>query len=192
MKRTSNLRRMIGTGLGCVVLGATVVAMAAPAGAADTHGTTAGAAATACTSRPSRSSAWPTTASPGPIRPLTPEKVQQLKDAAQACDIKLPRRPTLLTDRAEAVPGRPRHHPPDPAPHHGEGRAAQGRGPGLRRQAPAPPPPAHRRAAQCMAGQGITRPIRPLTPEKVQKIKDAADGVRRQAARAARGRRPPT
>jgi len=25
-----------------------------------------------------------------------------------------------------------------------------------------------------MAGQGITRPIRPLTAEKVQKIKDAA------------------
>ena len=27
---------------------------------------------------------------------------------------------------------------------------------------------------QCMKAQGITRPIRPLTAEKVQKIKDAA------------------
>ena len=43
MKRTSTLRRMLGTGLGSVVLGATVVAMAAPAGAADAPGATGGA-----------------------------------------------------------------------------------------------------------------------------------------------------
>ena len=43
MKRTSTLRRMLGTGLGAVVLGATVVAMAAPAGAADAPGATGGA-----------------------------------------------------------------------------------------------------------------------------------------------------
>ena len=32
-----------------------------------------------------------------PIRPLTKEKVQQLKDAAAACDIKLPVRTHVLT-----------------------------------------------------------------------------------------------
>jgi mRNA-degrading endonuclease toxin of MazEF toxin-antitoxin module len=96
MKRTSTLRRMLGTGLGCVVLGATVVAMAAPAGAADApnasgarrHRVHLTAEQKQCLSQQGITR---------PIRPLTPEKVAQLKDAAKACDIKLPLRRHVLT-----------------------------------------------------------------------------------------------
>ena len=85
MKRTSTLRRMLGTGLGAVVLGATVVAMAAPAGAADAPGATGGAR----------------------------------------------RAPRAPDHRAEAVPGRSRRHPPDPAAHGGEAQDPEGRGDGV-------------------------------------------------------------
>ena len=89
MQRTSTLRRMIGAGVGCLVLGATVATMAAPAGAADAtnptgtrrHRVHLTAEQKQCLSEQGITR---------PIRPLTPEKVQQLKDAAAACDIKLP------------------------------------------------------------------------------------------------------
>ena len=136
MKRTSTLRRMLGTGLGAVVLGATVVAMAVPAGAADAPGATGGAAP--APRAPDRRAE----AVPGqhqgvtrPIRPLTAEKIAaRSRTRPQACDIKLPR--AVRT-----------------------GSTAEQK--------------------QCLADHGVTRPIRPLTKEKV-------------AAAQGRGRRPAT
>jgi hypothetical protein len=98
MKRTSTLRRMLGTGLGCVVLGATVVTMAAPAGAADAPGGSgAGARRHRVHLTTEQKQCLADQGITRPIRPLTPEKVQKLKDAAAACDIKLPHRRHLLT-----------------------------------------------------------------------------------------------
>jgi mRNA-degrading endonuclease toxin of MazEF toxin-antitoxin module len=97
MKRTKNLRRLIGAGLGCVVLGATVVAMAVPAGAADGTGTPAPAARHRVHLTVAQRQCLKAKGITRPIRPLTPEKVAQLKAAAQACDIKLPLRKHVLT-----------------------------------------------------------------------------------------------
>jgi mRNA-degrading endonuclease toxin of MazEF toxin-antitoxin module len=97
MMRTSNLRRLIGTGLGCVVLGATVVTMAAPAGAADGTDTTAPTGRHRVHLTVEQRQCMKAQGITRPIRPLTPEKVQQLKDAAKACDITLPLRKHLLT-----------------------------------------------------------------------------------------------
>ena len=96
MKRTSNLRRMLGTGLGCVVLGATVVAMAAPAGAADAPNAT-GARRHRVHLTAEQKQCLSQQGITRPIRPLTPERVAQLKAAAKACDIKLPLRRHVLT-----------------------------------------------------------------------------------------------
>ena len=96
MKRTSTLRRMLGTGLGCVVLGATVVALAAPAGAADATNPT-GALRHRVHLTAEQKQCLADHGVTRPIRPLTPEKIQKIKDAAQACDIKLPLRHRLLT-----------------------------------------------------------------------------------------------
>jgi mRNA-degrading endonuclease toxin of MazEF toxin-antitoxin module len=95
MKRTSTLRRMLGTGLGCVVLGATVVAMAAPAGAADAPD--AGARRHRVHLTAEQKQCLSQQGITRPVRPLTPEKVQQLKAAAKACDIQLPLRKHVLT-----------------------------------------------------------------------------------------------
>ena len=173
MKRTSSLRRMLGTGLGCVVLGATVVAMAAPAGAADAPNATAArrprvhltAEQKQCLSQQGITQ---------PIRPLTPEKVAQLKAAAKACDIKLPLRRHLLTAEQKQClsqqgitrPIRPLT-PEKVAQLKAAAKACDIKLP-LRR---------HLLTAeqkQCLSQQGITRPIRPLTPEKVAQIKTAA------------------
>jgi len=96
MKRTSTFRRMLGTGLGCVVLGATVVAMAAPAGAADAPNAT-GARRHRVHLTDEQKQCLAQQGITRPIRPLTAEKIQKLKDAAQACDVKLPHRRHLLT-----------------------------------------------------------------------------------------------
>src|SRR3954471_8334562 len=96
MKRTSTFRRMLGTGLGCVVLGATVVAMAAPAGAADATGPT-GARRHRVHLTTEQKQCLAQHGVTRPIRPLTAEKIQTIKDAAKACDIKRPRLGHLLT-----------------------------------------------------------------------------------------------
>jgi hypothetical protein len=96
MKRTSTLRRMLGTGLGCVVLGATVVTLAAPAGAADAPGG-AGARRHRVHLTAEQRQCLADQGITRPIRPITPQKVQKLKDAAAACDITLPARATATT-----------------------------------------------------------------------------------------------
>ena len=97
MKRTSTLRRMLGTGLGAVVLGATVVAMAAPAGATDAPGGTGGARRARVHLTTEQKQCLADHGVTRPIRPLTKEKVAQLKAAASACDVKLPHRGPVLT-----------------------------------------------------------------------------------------------
>ena len=122
MDRTT-LRRLIGTGLGCVALGVSAVTMAGPAGAADTA---------AARHRPrltdEQKQCLADEGITRPIRPLTKEKVAALRAAAKACD--LPTRPhrPRLTDEQK----------------------------------------------QCLADEGITRPIRPLTKEKVAALRAAA------------------
>jgi mRNA-degrading endonuclease toxin of MazEF toxin-antitoxin module len=93
MKRSSTLRRMIGTGVGCLVLGATVVTLAAPAGAADTETGARRRVHLTAEQKECLSQQGVTR----PIRPLTPEKIQKLKDAAKACNITLPHRRHRLT-----------------------------------------------------------------------------------------------
>ena len=186
MNRTSNLRRMLGTGLGCVVLGATVVAMAAPAGAADAS--PAGGRRHRVHLTAEQKQCLAEHGVTRPIRPLTPEKVQQLKDAATACDIKLPLRRHLLTAEqkqclAQQGITRPiRPLTPEKVQQLKDAATACDIKLPLR----------HHRARltadqkQCLSEHGVTRPIRPLTPEKVQQLKDAAAacGIQRPAARA--------
>ena len=84
--RTSTLRRILGTGLGAVVLSVSVVAMAAPAGAADDTADTAGARDRVHLTDEQKQCLQDQGIT-RPIRPLTPEKIQKLKDAAAACGI---------------------------------------------------------------------------------------------------------
>ena len=174
MKRTSNLRRMIGTGLGAVVLGVTVVAMAVPAGAADTPGTTAGAGRHRLALTTEQKQCLASHGVTRPIRPLTAEKLKTLKDAAQACGITIPHVGRLLTaEQKQCLADHGIKRPLRPLT---KEKVAQIKAAAQACDVKLP----HRRhlltaeQRQCMAGQGITRPIRPLTPEKVQKIKDAA------------------
>ncbi len=173
MKRTSTLRRMLGTGLGCVVLGATVVALAAPASAADATNPT-GALRHRVHLTAEQKQCLADHGVTRPIRPLTAEKIQKIKDAAQACDIKLPLRRHLLTaeqkqclaDHGVTRPIRPLT-PEKIQKIKDAARACDIKLPLRHRLLTA-------EQRQCMHQQGVTRPIRPLTPEKVQKIKDAA------------------
>ncbi len=178
----STLRRIVGTGLGCVALTVATVAVGAPAGAADS-GTTA-------RHRPHLSAeARQCLADHGitrPIRPLTKEKVAALEDAAKACDIKVPVRRLLtpeqkqcLADHGITRPIRPLTKEKVaalkdaakvcditlPVRHHVKLTAEQ---------------------RQCLQDQGISRPIRPLTKEKVQALRDAAKacGITRAGASA--------
>jgi hypothetical protein len=174
MKRTSNLRRMIGAGLGAVVLGVTVVAMAVPAGAADTPGTTAGAGRHRLHLTAEQKQCLESHGVSRPIRPLTAAKLTTLKDAARACGITIPHVGRLLT--AEQKQCLADHGVKRPLRPLTKDKVAQLKAAAQACDVKLP----HRRhlltaeQRQCMAGQGITRPIRPLTAEKVQKIKDAA------------------
>ena len=92
MKRTSTLRRMLGTGLGAVVLGATVVAMAAPAGAADAPGATGGARRARVHLTTEQKQCLADHGVTRPIRPLTAEKLKTLKAAADGVRHQAPAR----------------------------------------------------------------------------------------------------
>ena len=171
---TKNLRRLIGTGLGCVVLGATMVTMAVPAGAADGTDTTAPDAGHRAHLTVEQRQCMKDQGITRPIRPLTPEKIQQLKDAAKACDIKLPARKHLLTaDQKQCLS------------QHGITRPVRPLTPEKIQQLkdaakacdiklPARKHLLTAEQKQCLSEQGITRPVRPLTPEKIQQLKDAA------------------
>ena len=174
MQHTSTFRRMLGTGLGALVLGVSVVTMAAPAGAADAPGPTGGAGRHRVHLTTEQRECMKQQGITRPDRPLTAEKIQQIKDAAKACDIKLPARRHLLTDEQKQC-----------LADHGVTRPirplTKDKVQVLKDAAKAcdiklP----HRRhlltaeQRQCMQQQGITRPVRPLTAEKIQQIKDAA------------------
>jgi len=164
---------MIGTGLGAAVLGVTVVAMAVPAGAADTPGTS-GARRHRLHLTTEQKQCLADHGVTRPIRPLTAEKVKTLKAAAEACDIKLPHVGRILTDaQKQCLTDHGITRPIRPLT---KDKIAQLKAAAQACDIKLP----HRRHVltaeqrQCMAGQGITRPIRPLTPEKVQQLKDAA------------------
>jgi len=115
--RTSSFRRLIGAGVSCVALAAGSVAIAVPAGAADsgTGGATGARARVHLTDE--QRQCLTDHGVTRPIRPLTKEKAQTIRDAAKACDIKLPNlrhRPHLtdeqrqcLTDHGVTRPIRP-------------------------------------------------------------------------------------
>ena len=88
-----SLRRIVGTGLTAAALSMSAVAVAAPAGAADT-GTTAdtGARHHRLHLTDTQKQCMKDHGITRPIRPLTPEKITALKAAAKACDIELPTR----------------------------------------------------------------------------------------------------
>lgn len=128
-------RRLIGAGIACAALSVSAVAVAAPAGA-DT-GTTTDATAQGRHARvhltDEQKKCLADHGITRPLRPLTKEKIAALKDAAKACDIKLPNR------------GHRGNHPRLTADQR-----------------------------TCMQDHGITRPLRPLTPEKIAALKAAA------------------
>ncbi|MBK5287283.1 MAG: hypothetical protein JJE46_02330 [Acidimicrobiia bacterium] len=88
--KTHSLRRIIGTGLTTAALCAAAVGVAGPAGAA-----TDGSSNRPHPGRHLTAEQKQCLSDQGitrPIRPLTPEKVAQLKEAAKTCDIKVPHR----------------------------------------------------------------------------------------------------
>jgi mRNA-degrading endonuclease toxin of MazEF toxin-antitoxin module len=87
MNRTS-LRNLVATGIATMALTVAAVGIAAPAGAADASGARHRRVHLTADQKQCLSDHGITR----PIRPLTPEKVTALKAAAQACDIKLPKR----------------------------------------------------------------------------------------------------
>jgi hypothetical protein len=175
MQRSSKFRRMIGTGLGAVVLGVTVVAMAAPAGAAD--GTTTPAGGTARHRVHLTTDQKQCLASHGvtrPIRPLTKEKIATIQAAAKACNLRIPRLQRLLTaEQKQCLASHGVTRPIRPltkekvATIRAAAKACDVKVP-LRRHV------LTAAQKQCLVQHGVTRPIRPLTPEKVQTLKTAA------------------
>ena len=125
-----SLRRIVGTGMAAAALSMSAVAVATPAGAAES-GTAGNARHHRVQLTDEQKQCMQDHGITRPIRPLTAEKITALKAAAKACDIKLPKHHgnrVQLTDEQK----------------------------------------------QCMQDHGITRPIRPLTAEKITALKAAA------------------
>ncbi len=135
----SSLRRLVGTGLTAAMLGVSAVAVAAPAGAANSDTAPDGARRHRMHLTDDQKQCLKDEGISRPIRPLTREKVGALQAAAKACDITLPNRL-------------------------GERLARR-----LNRVALTDD------QKQCLKDEGISRPIRPLTREKVAALKAAAE-----------------
>lgn len=97
----SSLRRLVGTGLTAAMLGVSAVAVAAPAGAANSDTAPDGARRHRMHLTDDQKQCLKDEGISRPIRPLTREKVAALKAAAEACDIT---RPNHGGDRKSARP----------------------------------------------------------------------------------------
>lgn len=181
--KSFTFRRLLGAGIACAALSVSAVAVAAPAGA-DT-GTTAGATNAAAKGRHARmhltDAQKKCLADHGitrPLRPLTKEKIEALKAAAKACDIKLPNLGHRLTDvQKKCLQDHGITRPIRPLTKEklealkAAAKACDiklGRGPGGNH------PRLTTDQRTCMQDHGITRPLRPLTPEKIAALKAAA------------------
>ena len=176
-------RRLIGAGIACAALSVSAVAVAAPAGA-DT-GTTPDATSTV-QGRHARlhltdqqKQCLKDHGITRPLRPLTKEKIAALKAAAKACDIKLPNLGRRLTDiQKQCLKDHGITRPLRPltkekvAALKAAAKACDIKLPNRGHRGNHPRLTADQRT--CMQDHGITRPIRPLTPEKIAALKAAA------------------
>ncbi len=102
--RTHSLRRLAGSTLGVLVLGVSSFALAAPAGAAESDSADSGARHRVHLTDEQKQ-CLSDQGITRPVRPLTPEKIEALKAAAEACDIKLPNRhrPNLTDEQKQCL-----------------------------------------------------------------------------------------
>lgn len=174
-------RRLIGAGIACAALSVSAVAVAAPAGA-DT-GTTPNVTAQGRHARvhltDEQKKCLADHGITRPLRPLTKEKIAALKAAAKACDVKLPNRGHRLTDDQKKCladhgvtrPIRPLTKEKIEALKTAA-KACDIKLPNRGNRGNHPRLTTDQRT--CMQDHGVTRPLRPLTPEKIAALKAAA------------------